>query len=141
MEVSPNPFRTLLLPQGALQLVLLERRPLSYHACEFILESLANSSYLAAYGTSKGAVMNMTRSLALEYRSQGINVNALCPGFLKTAFNNDIYENAETNALLAARGGWGEVGDIAHAAVFLVSDEANWVTGVGMPVDGGYTAG
>lgn len=60
---------------------------------------------------------------------------------LKTALTADLYEDKAVNDIVASRGGWGDVRDVAHAAVFLVSDEANWVHGIGLPVDGGWTAG
>lgn len=97
----------------------------------------------AAYCASKGAVLNLTRQIALDYAKDRIHCNALCPGFTKTAMTQENYENEAVNAEMIATTPWGEWGtatDVAKGAVFLASDDAAWVTGIGLPVDGGYLA-
>lgn len=97
----------------------------------------------AAYCASKGAVLNLTHQIALDYAKDRIHCNALCPGFTKTAMTKGNYENEEVNRDMISTtpwGNWGTPEDVAKAAVFLASDDAAWVTGVGLPVDGGYLA-
>ena len=88
----------------------------------------------AAYCASKGAVLNLTRQIALDYAPDRIHVNALCPGFTKTAMTRDNFEDEKVNNEMIATtpwGDWGNTTDVAKAAVFLASDDAAWVTGVG----------
>ncbi|GAM89135.1 hypothetical protein ANO11243_071700 [Dothideomycetidae sp. 11243] len=103
---------------------------------------LVGAIYGSTYAASKGAVANLTRSVALDYADSRIHCNAICPGFTETAmFANTI--KIHDRAGIAARhpfGGTGKPEDIAGVAVFLASDDARWVTGVCMPVDGGFTA-
>ncbi|KAF4302385.1 2-(R)-hydroxypropyl-CoM dehydrogenase [Botryosphaeria dothidea] len=97
----------------------------------------------AAYCASKGAVLNMTRQIAVDYASDKIHCNALCPGFTKTSMTRGNFTDPEVNASMINTtpwGEWGNVADVAKGAVFLASDDAAWVTGVGLPVDGGYLA-
>lgn len=96
-----------------------------------------------SYCASKGAVVQLTKQVALDYAKERIHCNALCPGFLKTTMTRNLQSDP---TLLEATnkshpfGGMGEVGDVARAAVFLASDDARWITGVPLPVDGGYLA-
>lgn len=95
----------------------------------------------AAYTASKGGVVNLTRTLAAEYANQGIRVNAVCPGYIKTPILNGLEEDM-LNALIDRHpiGRLGEPEEIAKAVVFLASDEASFITGANLLVDGGYTA-
>ncbi len=96
-----------------------------------------------AYCASKGAVVNLTRQLAVDFARERININALCPGFLQTAMVRPFLENPELNRVLYDKSPWPELGtseDVAKATVFLASEEARWVTGSLLTVDGGYTA-
>ncbi|CAB3691808.1 2-(R)-hydroxypropyl-CoM dehydrogenase [Paraburkholderia rhynchosiae] len=96
-----------------------------------------------AYCASKGAVVNLTRELALDFAPERINVNAICPGFLATAMVRSFLENDDTNKLLHDLTPWPRVGaaeDVAKAAVFLASDDAEWMTGSMLTVDGAFTA-
>lgn len=98
---------------------------------------------LGAYCASKGAVLNLTRQLAVDYARDKIHVNALCPGFTKTAMTRGNYEDVEVERVMREGtpwGTWGNVEEVARAAVFLASDECAFVTGHGLVVDGGYTA-
>lgn len=98
----------------------------------------------AAYSASKGAIVALTRNMALDYAAYGIRVNCLCPGFTCTPLTRGIFADPERLAKLTALhplGRLGEPADIANAALFLASDEAAWITGQAIAVDGGFTAG
>ena len=92
---------------------------------------------------SKGAVHAMTRALAVELAPHGITVNGIAPGFVGTEMNTPLVQNAEFSAWVkksTPMGRWGEPKEIAAAALFLASDEASFVSGHIVTVDGGMTA-
>jgi len=94
------------------------------------------------YVPSKHAVVGMTKQMAIDYAQDRIHINALCPGFVKTPMITAMIGNSEDESQVSARHPWNSLGraeDIADAALFLCSDEAAWVTGHSMIVDGGYT--
>ena len=96
----------------------------------------------AAYTASKGAILSLTRNMALDYAADRIRVNCLCPGFVNTPLLASM--PSERRARLAAMhplGRMGEVSDIAPMALFLISDQASWITGQAIAVDGGYNIG
>jgi NAD(P)-dependent dehydrogenase (short-subunit alcohol dehydrogenase family) len=97
-----------------------------------------------SYTASKGAVLSMTRELAVQFARQGIRVNALCPGPVETPMLRSIY-GSDPAALDRRRVHWptgrlATPGEIASAALFLASDESSYVTGATFVVDGGLTA-
>lgn len=95
------------------------------------------------YASSKAAILGMTRVLALEYATQGVTVNAICPGPFATDMNKPLLENPEAYAAFVAKipmGRWGELEEITGPTVFLASDAARFVTGTTLFVDGGWTA-
>lgn len=97
----------------------------------------------AAYSTSKGGVRMLTKALAIELSPLGVRVNAIGPGMIATPLNAKARENPDYMKNFAGRiplGRLGEPADIAGAAVFLASDLARYVTGVTLPVDGGFLA-
>lgn len=101
----------------------------------------------AAYSASKGAVVLLTKCMAIDHGPDKIRVNAICPSFVETDLTAEVIRKApDPNAVRKERigvhpiGRLGEPEDIAGLAVYLASDEASWVTGAAMPVDGGYLA-
>jgi NAD(P)-dependent dehydrogenase (short-subunit alcohol dehydrogenase family) len=97
----------------------------------------------AAYTTSKGGVRAMTKALAIELSPQGVRVNAIGPGMIATPLNADARQNPDYMQNFESRiplGRLGEPADIAGPAVFLASDLARYITGVTLPVDGGFLA-
>ncbi len=98
----------------------------------------------AAYAASKGGVVNLTRSIALDYALYKIRVNCICPGFVNTPLLKNILKTQEEYQALADLhpiGRLGEMLEIAHGVLYLASDESSFVTGIALPIDGGYTAG
>jgi NAD(P)-dependent dehydrogenase (short-subunit alcohol dehydrogenase family) len=94
-----------------------------------------------AYSASKGAVRNLTMSLATAYAAEGIRVNAIAPGWVMTDLSKGARENPERNAMIMARtpmGRWADTSEIADPVLFLCSDAARYMTGTVMLVDGGY---
>jgi len=101
----------------------------------------------AAYAPSKGAVVLLTKSMAIDHGHENIRVNAICPGFVETDLTAAVIAQASDPAAVRRErtgahpiGRLGRPEDIASMAVYLVSDESPWVTGAVLPVDGGYLA-
>jgi len=100
----------------------------------------------AAYSASKAALINLTRSMALDHASHGIRVNCVCPGSIDTPLLRAFYDAQDDPAAARLQDeidhplGIGRVEDIAEAVLYLVSDRSSYVTGHALVVDGGYTA-
>ena len=101
-----------------------------------------------AYATSKGGLVQLTRAMALDHAAENIRVNVICPALVDTPMGRDSLERfGDPAAELARRtsqiplGRMGTPEDVARLALFLASEEASWITGAALPLDGGYTAG
>jgi len=95
------------------------------------------------YHAAKGGVVNLTRALACEWGKYGITVNSICPGYFYTPLTKDTLDTAEFQAYAKSAipmERYGVEGELDSAAVFLASEASSYVTGVMLPVDGGYTS-
>ncbi|KAK3073585.1 hypothetical protein LTR53_004684 [Teratosphaeriaceae sp. CCFEE 6253] len=95
-----------------------------------------------AYTVSKFAVVGMTKQMAIDYAKDRIHINAVCPGFVESPMIQYFLEDPEVKAGLSAEHPWNALGkaeDVADAALFLASDEAAWITGHSLVIDGAYT--
>ncbi|MGQ4286907.1 glucose 1-dehydrogenase [Bacillus thuringiensis] len=104
---------------------------------------------IAAYNASKGGVLQLTKSLAIDYAKYNIRVNCVCPGIIDTPLNEKSFELNHTDDLeivrkqkekLSPLGRLGTAKEIANTMTFLASDSASYITGSALTVDGGYTA-
>jgi NAD(P)-dependent dehydrogenase (short-subunit alcohol dehydrogenase family) len=103
--------------------------------------ALVGARNQAAYSVSKAAIVELTRSLALDFAHAGVRVNCVCPSTTRTPLllkSRDSFDE-ESAARSHPLGRIGEPDDVAKAILFLASEAASWVTGVALPVDGGYT--
>lgn len=95
------------------------------------------------YAASKGGIVQLVQSLAIAWAGDGIRVNAIAPGWIATPLTAALRSDPERSGAILARtpaARWGEPGDLVGPALFLCSDAASFVTGVTLPVDGGYLA-
>lgn len=104
---------------------------------------LVGGATSSSYAASKGAIVNLTRQMALEWAPR-VRVNCVCPGVIETPMTAELRQDPAWVATVLKRyplGRFGRPEEIAAAILYLASDEASFVTGVALPVDGGYTAG
>lgn len=106
--------------------------------------ALAGQSGAAAYASSKGAILSLTRALALEFASENIRVNAVLPGLVQTEMADALGQEltVEQIQFIVAKHplGLGKPRDVAYAIAFLLAETSRWITGSVLTVDGGYTA-
>ncbi len=106
--------------------------------------SIFGGAYAAPYSSSKGGIVQMTKSLGTAWAKDNIQVNAVLPGWIDTELTRDARAQVEgLNERVLARtpaGRWGVPDDLAGVAVFLASAASDFVTGAAIPVDGGYAA-
>ena len=147
-EYTPEGFETVLDINltGSMRTAMAFREKLNGGAILNIgsVFSFFGAPHAPAYSASKGAVVTLTKSLAIAFAKDPIRVNALAPGWIETAMTAVPRANPARNAELMARtpmGRWGTPADLAPAALFLCSPLAGFITGATLPVDGGYMAG
>ena len=108
------------------------------------MTSVFGSDVVPSYAASKGGVVQLTKSLAVAWAKDNIQVNTILPGWIHTDMTRPIKtDNPQRYSLIESRipqGRWGEPGELAGTAVFLASSASDYVTGVSIPVDGGYTS-
>ncbi|WP_399930750.1 SDR family NAD(P)-dependent oxidoreductase [Streptomyces kanamyceticus] len=106
------------------------------------IDGLIGLKYLSAYCASKFAVVGMTKVAAMELGPDGIRVNAICPGVIRTEMTKDLHEMQDKwlHRTLPLRR-FGEADETASVALFLTADDSSYVTGTEVVVDGGWTAG
>lgn len=105
--------------------------------------SFFGSAAVPAYAASKGAIAQLTRSLAIAWAVDGIRVNAIAPGWISTKLTAELEADARRAGPILARtpmGRWGQPADLVGPVLFLASDAAAFMTGSIVPVDGGYSA-
>jgi 2-dehydro-3-deoxy-D-gluconate 5-dehydrogenase len=105
--------------------------------------SIFGSDVVASYAATKGGVVQLTKSLALAWAKDNIQVNAILPGWIHTELTAPIKTLPERYNAITARiphGRWGEPDELAGAAVFLASRASDYITGITLPVDGGYSS-
>ncbi len=107
------------------------------------MTSYFGSPRIPGYGASKAGILQLTQSLAALWAADGIRVNALAPGWILTKLTVPVRENDTLNRAILSRtpmARWGEPDDLAGGALFLASDAAAFITGVTIPVDGGFSS-
>jgi len=103
---------------------------------------LVGGKRASAYSTAKGGVVNFTRQVAYDYADEGVRVNCVCPGFVRTPMTEKALESDSFREHILQNTPMGrvaEAGEVAQVVVFLASDAASYVTGANVPVDGGWT--
>jgi len=148
-EFTPEGFRRVIdVNLTGTQLVTVALRPALAAARGSVVNLASMWSFFGsprnpAYAASKGAVVQITRSHAVAFAPQGIRVNAVAPGWIDTRLAAGAISNPERSKAIMARiplGRWGTPADVADVVAFLHSDEARYITGAILAVDGGYGA-
>lgn len=134
---------TMLTAKAALPAMMAQRRGSIVTVAS--VEGLEGCEGGSTYNASKGGVVLLTKNIACDYGRLNIRANCICPGFIRTPmFESVVLPMGERADMIREQhklGRFGEAAEIAGAALFLASDDASFVTGVALPVDGGYTAG
>jgi 2-deoxy-D-gluconate 3-dehydrogenase len=140
LEIDLNAF--FILSQAAGRIMLTKGRGKIINIASIL--SFQGGLNVVAYSVSKHGVAGLTKALANEWASKGINVNAIAPSFFTTEFTDALQKDSERSKAITARtpvGRWGKLDDIGGTAVFLASPASDFIHGVILPVDGGWMAG
>src|SRR5262245_25128635 len=141
--VDGNLLSTFLCSKHALPALLRSRGNIVNVAS---LAGLRGAPRLSAYGAAKGAVVILTKDMAVDYAAAGVRVNCICPAYVETDLNREFLTELKRTGgyddlvKMHPLGFLGSPEDVAYAAVYLASDEARWMTGVVLNVDGGISA-
>jgi meso-butanediol dehydrogenase/(S,S)-butanediol dehydrogenase/diacetyl reductase len=142
--IDANLHSAFLCSQSVIPELIKTKGNIVHIASVFGLLGAANS---AAYTAAKGALVSLARAMAVDLGPLGVRVNALCPAYVETDINRDMLDGLRALGKIdkvldrLPLGFIGEPTDVAFAALYLASDEARWVTGIALPVDGGMSAG
>jgi NAD(P)-dependent dehydrogenase (short-subunit alcohol dehydrogenase family) len=105
---------------------------------------LVGATGMSAYGMAKAALIGLVRGLAVEWAPRGVRVNAVAPGIVPSPLVDAMFKHMSVDQVDIIRQrhplGFGQPEDVGNAIEFLLSQHARWITGVTLPVDGGYTA-
>ncbi|WP_024586815.1 SDR family oxidoreductase [Aliihoeflea sp. 2WW] len=147
-ELDPDVFASVvdINLTGSMRVCAAARPLLARSGCGAIINlasmlSFQGGGLVPGYSASKGGIAQMTKSLAIAYAADGIRVNAVAPGWIATALTKNLRDDpARSDAIIGrtAMKRWGEPGDVVGGALFLASPAASFVTGVILPIDGGY---
>jgi gluconate 5-dehydrogenase len=138
---SLNAESVFLVAQAVARHMIARRRGKIINVCS--VQSEMARTGIAPYTATKGAVKMLTKGMCADWARHGIQVNAIGPGYFKTELNQALVEDRDFCAWLEKRtpaGRWGEVGELAGAAIFLASDASSFVNGHVLYVDGGITS-
>lgn len=133
---------------GTMRMCLAAREKLGASGHSVIINTASMLSFFGgpltpAYAASKGAIVQLTKSLAVAWADEGIRVNAIAPGWIETDLTRGAREDAARSQAILARTPmkrWGIPADIGGVVAHLCSDEARFITGAVIPIDGGYSA-
>ncbi|MDH3974063.1 MAG: SDR family oxidoreductase [Deltaproteobacteria bacterium] len=139
--IDINMKGTYLISKHAIEVMKIRGGTIINNASTLGLKPVPNT---AAYSAAKAGVVSLTKSMALELAGDRIRVNCICPGVVETPIHEEMHGEGTADFLneMASFHPLGRVGapeDIAYAALFLASDEASWITGAVLPVDGGIS--
>ena len=105
---------------------------------------LVGAPGMSTYGMAKAALMGLVRCLAIEWAPRGVRINAVAPGIVPSPLVDEMFKHMSSDQVEIIRQrhplGFGQAEDVGNAIMFLLSRNARWITGVTLPVDGGYTA-
>lgn len=144
--IGVNLTGTMLVARAVIRASMLERRTGSIVNIASV-EGLEGAEGGSAYNASKGGVVTLTKNMAMDYGRVGIRVNAICPGFIDTPLTRGLFDlpgmdvHRDRLVELHQLGRFGRPEEVAAAALFLATDDASFVTGHSLVVDGGLTAG
>lgn len=133
---------------GTMRMCIAAREKLAASGRGVIINTASMLSFFGgpltpAYAASKGAIVQLTKSLAVAWADEGIRVNAIAPGWIETELTRGAREDAARSQSILARTPmkrWGQPVDIGGVVAHLCSDEARFITGAVIPIDGGYSA-